>query len=359
MAKIKYTPFLKLKSNEVGAFTVLSPALKEWIVPFFDLPRKDGMTAKSYQSLLEKSARKIEKNLGKTQPFFLDNFDIPEDVAVAGASTYASVIQRFQHTNFIPVLGLDRSPNHANAVFAAKRQGTIQSEVVAIRLLEDDFESLPLIEADIQNLIDRGGEFSAWRLILDSRMCSNVNVISHAKKLAEFIVASRAAFDFSEIIVTGSSIPASISEAARPNQATSLDRTELQLLREILRVHGLEGIGFGDYTVVSPMYSDISIPPEMMQNVMAPKIIYSDQFHHHVWRGGALKTHPRGSLQYNDISSQIVSHPFYRGSNYSYGDKYLDQKAKLLGSGVTPSSILKPAINAHISYMATDHPLLQ
>ncbi|MCU4119844.1 beta family protein [Variovorax sp. N23] len=359
MAKIKYTPFLKLKSNEVGALAVLPAAIKEWIVPFFDLPRKDGMTAKSYQVLLEKSARKVEKNLGEAQPFFLDNFDIPDDVAAAGASTYASVIQRFQNTSFIPVLGLDRSPHHVNAVFLAKGQGIIQSDVAAIRLLEEDFDSFALIESDIQDLIDRGIDFSSWRLILDSRMCSNVNVIGHAKKLADFIAASRVAFNFSEIIVAGSSVPASIGEAAKSNQTTSLDRTELQLFREIQDVHGLDDIGFGDYTVVSPMYSDISIPPEMMQNVMAPKIIYSDDLHHHIWRGGALKTHARGSLQYNDIALQIVSQSFYRGSAYSYGDAYLDQKAKLLGSGVTPSSILKPTINAHISYMATDHPLLQ
>jgi len=359
LAKIKYTPFLKLKSNEVGALATLSPALKEWIVPFFDLPRKDGMTAKSYQVLLEKSARKIEKNLGTIKPFFLDNFDIPDDVALAGSSTYASLIDHFQKTNFIPVLGLDRLPSHASAVFSAKRLGIIKSDVVAIRLLEEDFESLPLIQAEIQDLINQGSDFSTWCLILDSRMCSNLNIIGHAKKIADFIVAIRAVFDFSEIIVTGSSVPASIAEAAKPNQATSLTRVELQLFQQIINVHCLGGVGFGDYTVVSPMYSDISIPPEMMQNVMAPKIIYSDQFHHYIWRGGALKTHARGSLQYNDIATQIISQVFYRGSGYSYGDGYLDQKANMLGSGVTPSSILKPVINAHISYMAIDHPLLQ
>lgn len=359
MAKIKYTPFLKLKSNEVGAVTVLSPALKESIVPFFDLPRKDGMTSKSYQVLLEKGARKIEKYLGTTKPFFLDNFDIPDDLAAAGTSTYASVIQRFRNTSFIPVLGLDRSSHHADAIFAAKGDGTIKSSAAAIRLLEEDFDSFALAEAEIQDLLDRGSDFSAWSLILDSRMCSNVNVIGHAKKLAEFIAASREVFDFSEIVVTGSSVPASIGDAAKSNQTTSIDRIELQIFQELLGVHGLKGIGFGDYTVVSPLYSDINIPAEMMQNVMAPKIFYSDQLQHHVWRGGALKTHARGSLQYNDLAAQIILQSFYRGAAYSYGDMYLDQKAKSLGSGVTPSSILKPTINAHISYMAVDHPLLQ
>ncbi len=87
---------------------------------------------------------------------------------------------------------------------------------------------------------------------------------------------------------------------------------------------------------------------------MAPKVIYSYDDVHFVARGGALRTHARGNLQYNDIARDLCSQPFYRGPAYSFGDKFLDDKANGLGNKVMPSTILKPTINAHITYMVRD-----
>jgi hypothetical protein len=60
-------------------------------------------------------------------------------------------------------------------------------------------------------------------------------------------------------------------------------------------------------------------------------------------------------LQYNDICGHLVKQPFFRGAPYSFGDAYIDEKAQLAGKGVTPSSILKPTINAHIAFMWKDY----
>lgn len=84
---------------------------------------------------------------------------------------------------------------------------------------------------------------------------------------------------------------------------------------------------------------------------MTPKIVYSYENKHYLIRGGALRTHPRAQLQYNDFSGIIVGKPFYRGIGYSFGDEYLEEKSRFVGSGVMPGTILKPTINAHISYM--------
>ena len=47
--KYNYTPFLKFKANEVAGLSVLSPKLKAEVTPFFDLPRKNGMTRAEFE----------------------------------------------------------------------------------------------------------------------------------------------------------------------------------------------------------------------------------------------------------------------------------------------------------------------
>jgi len=355
----KYTPFLKLKVNEVGAVAALTDDVKELITPFFDLPVKKDMTSATFCQMVTKSARKIEINFGKTKSFYLDNFDIPDTVKVNGETNYRFVINEFTGLNFVPVIGLDRAPSHNLAVFSAKEDSKITSDVVAIRILEDEFASFDLVEDELRELLGSALEhFDECILILDCRMCLKVNPDSHAAMMAEFIQAAEAEFDFSEIIVTGSSVPPAIGEVSAVEQQSNLTRVELQIFQELQVYAGMDEVGFGDYTVVSPLYSEVTLPPEILLNITAPKMLYAHGMYHYIARGGALKTHKRGNYQYNDIAADIVGKSFYRGTEYSSGDEFLDEKSKMIGSKVTPSTVLNPIINAHITYMATDHPLL-
>lgn len=357
MDQYRYTPFLKLKANEVAAIASLSDAVKDKIVPFFDLARKSGMSPAGFGSMVSKSAVKLKKYLGLTRPFFLDNYDIDDNILLNGQPNYAVVLHEFRDMNFVPVVGLNRAAAHNQAVFNAKAGGLLKSSAVAIRLVEEDFESFGLIQGELADLIKAGAQFAHWVLVLDCRMCRNVDPAAHAAKLASFISQATKVFGFSLIIVAGSSIPAAIGEIAKVEVRCNVSRVELQIYGAI-RAMGLNPVGFGDYTIVSPLYSDVTLPPEMMRTVTAPKVLYSHGDLHFIARGGALKTHARGNLQYNDLASEIVAQPFYRGAPYSFGDDFLNVKAQMIGKQVTPGSILNPTINAHITYMATAHPLL-
>ena len=88
-----------------------------------------------------------------------------------------------------------------------------------------------------------------------------------------------------------------------------------------------------------------------MLNVLAPKILYTFDRHHYIIRGGAIRTHVRGFLQYNDLAAEIITKPFYRGAEYSFGDNYIAEKSHSVGSNVMPSTIIKPTVNSHITYM--------
>ena len=181
--------------------------------------------------------------------------------------------------------------------------------------------------------------FQECTLIIDCRVCLNVNPSAEARRIYDFLSVAEERFAFSEVIVTGSSLPASIGQVAKTTEESELHRVELQIFDALRRYGGMDHVGLGDYTVVSPLYSDISLPPEMLLNITAPKILYAHGVVHYIARGGALK-------------------PFYRGRHYSFGDAFIAMKALMGGSMVTPGSVLKPTINAHITYMATDHPLV-
>ena len=71
--KHNYTPFFKFKANEVAGLSVLSAKLKAEVTPFFDLPRKNGMTRAEFEKTVESCRKKAEKYLTDF-PLYLHRF---------------------------------------------------------------------------------------------------------------------------------------------------------------------------------------------------------------------------------------------------------------------------------------------
>ncbi|GAB6405054.1 beta family protein [Pseudomonas sp. MHK4] len=347
-----YTPFLKTKTNEIGALKVLDSALKPFISPFFDFPMKKGLNEDSLKKSIDGTYKKIKTHLKEYSDFYLDNFDIPDAITIAGKDNYIYAINKFTDTQFIPVVAIERTSQRNDAVFHSKSTNDIKSDVVALRVQPEDFQQYSVTKSEIQALVSKClANFTSVILILDNRICRTCDTVKRAAEITNFILAIKRDFSFSKIIVTGSSIPASIKEILDVGQEISMLRSELEIYKNVIAHHELQEVGLGDYTIVSPNFSEIDIPAESMRNVTAPKILYAFDDYQYVIRGNGLKNHPRGNHQYNDMAKILVAKSFYRTPPYSWGDKYLDEKANSLGSLVTPSSILNPTINAHITFM--------
>ena len=351
-----YIPFLKLKTNEMVALSELKPEIKSMTYPFLDLPKRQFSTEEEFLDVLAKYRKSVGKHTNGCPTIFLDDFDNEDSLTINGENSYGAVIDIFSDLNeFVPVIGLDREDARNEIVFQRKEAGVLRSNTIVIRLQVDDFENFALVEPDISRLMARGqGLFHHWSIILDKRLCLNVNVGDRSQKIVNFINSAVARFDLFSFIISGSSIPASIRDILEVEKEHHHPRIELDIYRNIApQLHG-HNIHLGDYTVVSPYYSDVDIPKEAMQNVTAPKIIYSYGNNHYIARGGAIRTHRRGLLQYNDIAAHIVRQHFYRTPAYSYGDNFIYSKSMGEGKRVTPGSILKPTINLHITYMLRD-----
>lgn len=351
-----YVPFLKFKVNEIGALSKLTADIKQVLVPFLDFPRKNLMDSNSFIEMVNKAVKSTQKNLSHYNKIYLDNFDIDDGILIGGADNYQYIIDSFKEVNFIPVVGLDRTTSRNQIVFTSKADGKILSQAIALRLQCEDFEDFEMVEEEIQSLIDQGeGLFTDWILIIDNRVCLTIDVNKRINEIITFISEITALHDFNEIVITGSSIPASIGEIVATETEVVHERIELFVFKKVSIALDNLSFSLGDYTIVSPLYSDINIPPEAMRNVTAPKLTYSFENSHMIFRGGALTSHARGSLQYNDMARKLVSiKTIYREELYSTGDKYISDKANMIGTQVTPSSILNPTINAHMTFMCRD-----
>ena len=352
-----YTPFLKFKVNEVSGLSVLNSGLKERLTPFFDMPRKDGMTRQDFLSSVAAARKKSEKYLSEFPYVFIDSFDIPDSIAVAGAPNCRAIIEEFSEICYTPVMGLDRAADHNLAIVQAKRAGELVSDQVAIRFQHEEFSSFDLVESELEDLVQQASEvFNELVFIYDCRVCLASSRAKLASDIADFVKSAQSNFGVQRHIVTGSSVPSTITDIARPSDESVIARAELEIFHAAQAILGGDVLSLGDYTIVSPTYSELTIAPELILSVTAPKVFYTYQNYHFIARGGRIKTNGYG--QYDSIAEEIVGKSFYRGSVYSWGDNFLKLRADgFREKNVTPSTILKPTICSHITYMATHYPV--
>ena len=355
-----YVPFLKTKANEFAAIKKLDVKIAENITPFFDINRKaekkssptqqnatfSNYTESEYRKLIEKLSKKFKLNTKEISLFYLDDYDIDNDLFINGEQSYGYVIKQFQFYSFIPVIGADRTLERNEIVFNNK--DIIQSNTVAIRIIGEDLQTSLF---DFKTLTNKAKEFfTNIELIIDLRILpEDADIADYFVKISKFM---QKVDSFSKVIITGSSIPKSIGEIVSTNKIKDIARKELELFT-MLNV-SYPNLIYGDYTIVSPYYSDVDMPAEMLLNITAAKVIYSYGKVHHVYRGESLKS--GNYQQFKDFCEDIASQTFFRGEEYSYGDDFIFN-AKNRDGNITQSSILAPTINAHISYMYKDYQL--
>jgi hypothetical protein len=357
----KYTPFLKFKTGEIGAIKELSNTDAKLITPFFDLATKPDITSENIETTISKGVRKYELNLTQVNNFYIDDYDIDDDMEINGEIVYHFLIKQFSEIPFIPVVGLDRSDERIDSVKVGKVNGDILSDTLAIRLTEEDFQHFSLIEDDLEDLLEVLSEdglnlFNKVHLILDYRLCNDSNSTASANILVPFIESINDAHDFEKIIITGSSIPPSVADVLKVGESTTIDRIECKIQKLVKgKLNKLNTLEIGDYCTISPNYSDVVIPQYALRKVMTPKIVYSKNEQQLFIRGHSIDSHPRGALQYDDMCNALVNSPWFRGKKYSNGDKYIHDKSKGLGKNAQPGTIPKPLTNAHITYMLNDY----
>jgi len=327
-----YIPFMKLKGSEISALKALERKHKsKELVPFFDFPRKkpkksrrlDAPTSSTKDELFAKDIirlkRKFELNLSFLSKFYLDNFDVEDTISYQNQYNYRSIIQTFGPLGMIPVIGLDRHSDHLPSILNGLQNGLLKADEIAIRLTIEDFESYKFTQKELVNTLDSVFlEFERIEIIFDCRVCHSNSGHELAKMIANFISElQKEVYKISKFIISGSSIPASIKDLIDPRSEKDICRAELvafeqsafsiaQVQRAILY--------FGDYTCVSPDYSDVELFDEDMDNVTTAKIIYPYKNNLIILRGGRFKSDRK---QIKNLAINLLNkNGIYRGDIY-------------------------------------------
>lgn len=342
-----YVPFLKLKQGEIKALEMLKAHEKLSVTPLIELPRDDLYTAALLKKRIDLSARRLKKACSDNQfTFFLDNYEVSDDITIEGAQNYEYLLESLSGYRIIPVCGVDRTETH-NALsvgYAKNNEG-----VIALRITPEFIRSIAAYLADFDALFLEIGEHLKPILLVDCRLVNVAEVSKLSLDITKLIKLFSTRFGVNEIVVGGSSLPAFAGMYIKPDSEVYLDRSEIKLFREVVKSAEGVSLTFGDYSTVSPDFSELSLDPRMMPNVMTARIVYSADDFHYVVRGVSLKV--GGFEQYFDIAKKIAGKSFYRGPQFSWGDDYLSEKSNRIGNNCTPSTVIAPTANAHLSFM--------
>jgi hypothetical protein len=363
-----YIPFLKLKGSEISALIAISPKNRNQYHPFFDFPRRDEKKTRdmsveikskedNFTSALMSTSNRLKKKLPEIKSFYLDDFDLEDELFPNGRHTYEQIIEQFSELGMIPVTGLDRSSEHYTAIVQARAAGVFKHDRIALRLTEEDFKSYELMESDLEYMFaEYLDAYKEVDVVFDCRVMKVGSDTALSYKILDFVTKLSRKFNFKRVITTGSVVPASISNIIDTNTEETFNRPECLLYERVKQDFSTgHALYQGDYTCVSPEYSDADFFVEDMQNVTTAKVMYpytdaNNLERLFIARGGRVKT---DKTQYRKLSLKITSHVerFFRGEKYSFGDDLIYRCAHGTKSNVTPSSIVKPLINIHLEFM--------
>ncbi len=347
---IRYVPFLKAKRGEFNALGQLDSDIRNAVCPFFDFPRKSPIyDSESFAKTASACARSLQRHYGVEAEFYFDDLDVDQTLEVKGKQQYAFILGELKGLRAIPVMSLDRTSHNA-AVNQLRQNGIIGAECVAFRVFPEEFEDYQSIRTElVAELADVVRKFDRIDLVFDCRLCVTLDATAIAVQIADF--TRKFSEDFpavGRVIVTGSSIPASLGDIVSPNSTEVVARCELAIIAAAKRLAHLRVIP-GDYGIVSPYYSDAAIEPWLFQTITAPKLIYSFDHSHHIARGGSLKS--GGPDQYVGLTAELCGKSYFRGRGYSKGEDYFDDKRRRIGKNATNGSVVTPSVVSHITYV--------
>lgn len=345
---MRYVPCIKGKQNEIRALKALSPRSISNIKPLVDICRGEDESEaeiKKKVSLAIKymNAARKEYNF----PFYLDVFDLPSMFFSNGEYISDYILGEFYPLGATPVVGLDREVDHTLAV--SKYIAQTKNKLIAVRLLSEDISSFTITKMELANLLDDIDDECKIDLILDFRVIKPEDILMFISNAVKFLSRIGELDNINNIILTSSTIPSIITDLVATGSSEYIKRLERRLWEEVNMQVELPII-YGDYTVVSPEYSESNIQVELMRTVQTPRIIYTQDDHLFISRGRSLKTH--GDNQYFSLASDVINCGYFRANN-STGEEYIsDVASRTEGKCGSASKWIEVTVHCHIEHFS-------
>lgn len=356
-----YFPILKAKSGEFEALKNLNSRNLGKIVPIMEIPKPDDNALATaikhsptpYSYCLENTVSKLAKAYPKGTIFF-DTFYWNADFALEDGihvltKTYKAILNH--GLSPFPIVGYDRW-EVTEYVHAIEFISSLAPPGFCLRLDEDAMDDMADTEHFEEKLSDIclkcGTSPSKLTVLLDFGDVSKRSVSDIIEGLENSYRALNS-LGYAHIIMAGSSIPTLINDAVKEK-----DSTDMLLRKEMLAWQGFYSANpkaklyFGDYGIRNP---------SMAENIIAPhmngKIRYTVDKNFFIARGHSVKQADKFG-QMHTLALEIVKSPYYKGVDYSWGDKRISEIAFSTKKPGNPTTWIGIDTNHHVTFVSQE-----
>lgn len=357
-----YVPILRWKQAERDGLSKIAPNVRERITPLFEFilpaPKRDkndfNVVLADSKAVLLSKLDKVVTDINKC--CFQGSALI--DVHLLDGEIRAHTLKRILDsssnanptlipvTHIIPVLSTEADiETRKVAVDYARKSGN----GICIRIDRFNIEDADLGQVIMDFVNGNGLSAASTDLLIDLGVVSGQDSADAlAAKLAKLPYLN----EWRTFIVSGGAFPKDLSELEKHSHA-QLPRHEWGLWKALSTQPALPRKPvFSDYTIQHPIYYG---HVDGIMNTSA-SIRYTDLDYWEVDRGEGVRNEKgAGYNQYPALAQILVSQNFYKGSDYSFGDNYISERAQMNNKSTgNATTWLKAGINHHLTLVAQE-----
>lgn len=353
-----YVPSLRCKQGEYAAFKALDKTARAGLTPLWEVQpfvldddEEGDIDVKAIQKRVDDYLSRLTKALSEVlvgSSCFLDAGLLDSDLRHSSGQLPLNVlVSRLDEVgaDVVPVTGPDRDAGYNGGA-------------VALAATRDRGLCLRLGAADISNPRSLVGYLEALNIAPQK-----IDIIVDLKFLEEAGLALTAAFlpsALNQLTGLGAWRTVTLLAGSFPVDFTSMGsgllsipRREWSLWTQLLGLSN-EALSrlptFGDFGVSHPVYREL--PPVATGSAA---IRYTGEDEWLVFRGRSVRDSRFGGYaQYHALSRMCVSHPVYRGPDYSDGDKYIMECSKRDSKPGNNTTWRYVGTNQHLTFVAME-----
>ncbi|MHB1702828.1 MAG: beta family protein [bacterium] len=339
MSIMHYYPVLKSKRTSFFAIRDLKEETKTKIIPIFEIIPEEE--TKNYNKIISNLKLYLPKEMPVILDFiYLDNEDCDLSDIIFGVID----ICKKEGINAIPMTGIGRSEGYEKAISLTVKKLNLNDVAIRIPLdiITPDINISSVLNVMIKNI---GLKKNELRLFLDLENIDN-NIYFYA---AETVLSQITDPQYKTTGIIAGAFPPPGRLSGLRGESMEVERFDYfiwKLLKNTKKPFS-ENLVFGDYTI-----RDSDLPYDGFNKHKVPVLRYTKDEHYYIWRGFSSANHKRGMRQFNDACKLLCEQPFFRGKDFSAGDRMIFEKASALDSSSgNQATWAQIGINQHIEFV--------
>ena len=331
-----YFPVLRWKQGERCALANLDTAIKPHISPIIEFP----LDCEHIDRKITDFCVNAVSDWGTEHQFYLDLSHIDFTAAQSGSNHPALSLLRIANQEglqVIPVLNPDIDPDLLAAIQRAHDE--VNFDNIALRINENADDSA--LDDAIEMVTDMEVPISQVDLIIDLFDISSGAVQANVRVLNTLV--NYFGTDYRNTVVICGAMPGQLADYVGTDDDAYLPRHDWQLWIRARGQRSLSHIKYGDYTTIPCEFRDVPFRG-------APKIKYTLDRDWYIIKGHRSRGRDN---QRQEQAQQVTNAEFFRGSDYSFGDRRISDCATGDWGPGNSTNWVTNDVSQHIAYVVS------